>query len=75
MSLYRGRGHLVNIERAHVGSGTAVGTIAAYITCYVSYLLFPYSAGTACTAIAAACTDARTGTAAAVAAATAVTRL
>ena len=75
MSLYRWRGHLINIERAHVGSGTAADTIAAYITCYVSKLLFPYSASTACAAIGTACADACTCTAAAVAAATAVTRL
>ena len=75
MSLYRWLGHLVNIERAHVGSGTAADTIAAYITCNLSKLLFPYSASTACAAIGTACADACTGTAAAVAAATAVTRL
>jgi hypothetical protein len=31
MSLYRWLGHLVNIERAHVGSGTAVVTIIIYV--------------------------------------------
>ncbi len=74
MSLYRWLGHLVNIERAHVGSGTAADTIAAYITCYVSKLLFPYSASTACAAIGTACADACTGTAAAVASVAAIAR-
>ena len=65
-NLHRGGGHLVNIERSHAGSGTAVGTVATCIACLIAtkMLFYPRTACTAVAAIATACADACTCTAA-----------
>ena len=68
-------GSLVNIEHAHLGSGTAVLAIAASIACHLcNTRLFCCAAIATCAAITAACADACTCTAATVSTSAAVAR-